>query len=484
MVYSKMSLIDSQIKDNFTCDENCHMNTQHDQTLTPCTHAYNHITQHVNNLDDPIQQHTAYTNEVDASLFITDTTTPCDYNINTNMLNLNISQENKSHTIPSRGIHSKSKHTYRNVFSNANTQYHDFDNGDALIFTDKYTTLLQQELQNPYWCLHNPITTKSYQISSEIDIETMPHAMYFSGDKVTITKINQVPYQVIDYDDKGMFQAKLMDNISVEIFIDNGATPSILLLNMYNKHPILQKYPKTESYTHIHTGRGMIECHFWIEIPLKLENQMMQIKTLECESECPYDIVLGRTSLAQLSAWQDYAPRQLFIQQISIPLIVTNNIRVLPGCTGVISLVLKLNKTSIIPCHTIVGKGIAYVKPFDSTLPLRPVEIEFENNRCCLEVCNTSDCTVEFQCGQEITYFDARSKGLVQINNSKHFPIDQYLHDRVTPATLSPKPIAYDIPIDPSEMPHISTHTVMTTKDTNVPTQDNKYPWLDPDDKQ
>ena len=23
----------------------------------------------------------------------------------------------------------------------------------------------------------------------------------------------------------------------------------------------------------------------------------------------------------------------------------------------------------------------------------------------------------------------------------------------------------------------------MTTKDTNVPTQDNKYPWLDPDDK-
>ena len=45
-----------------------------------------------------------------------------------------------------------------------------------------------------------------------MDIETMPHAMYFSGNKETITKINQVPYQVIDYDDKGMFQAKLMDN--------------------------------------------------------------------------------------------------------------------------------------------------------------------------------------------------------------------------------------------------------------------------------
>ena len=129
------------------------------------------------------------------------------------------------------------------------------------------------------------------------------------------------------------------------------------------------------------------------------------------------------------------------------------------------------------------GKGIAYVRPLDSTLSLRPVEIEFENKRCCLEVCNTSDCTVEFQYSHEVAYFDARSKGLVQINNLKHFPIDQYLHDRVTPVTLSPKPIALDKPIDPTEMPHISTCMEMTTEDTNVPTQDDKYPWLDPDDK-
>ena len=150
----------------------------------------------------------------------------------------------------------------------------------------------------------------------------------------------------------------------------------------------------------------------------------------------------------------------------------------MPGKTGIISLVLKPSKTSFVPCHT-----IAYVRPFDLTLPLRPVEIEFENNRCSLEVYNTSDSTVEFQYSHQITYFDTRSKGPVQINNSKHFPIDQYLHDRVTPATLSPKPLAYDKPIDPTEMPHISTCTEMATEDTNVPTPDDKYPWLDPDDK-
>ena len=424
-----------------------------------------------------------YTHEVDASLFITDTATPCDYNITADTPNSYTIQESKAKTTQPMGIHSQSKHKYRNVFGNSNIQYHDFNNGDALTFKDKYMALLQQEIQNPYWCLHDPIATKSYQISLEMDIETMPHAMYFSGNKETIAKINQVPYQIIEYDDKGMFQAKLLDNTKVEIFIDNRATPSILPLSIYNKYPILQKYPKMEIHTPIHTGGGMIESHFWIEIPLKLDNQIIQIKTLVCDSECPHDIVLGHISLAQLSAWQDYASRQLFLQQISVPLIARNNIRVLPGHTGIVSLVLKLSKTSFVPHHMVIGKGIAYVKPLDPTLPLRPVEVEFENNRCCLEVCNTSDCTIEFQHGQEVAYFDARSRGLVQINNLKHFPIDQYLHDRVTPATLSPKPIAYDKPIDPAEMPHISTCTEMTIEDTNVPTQDDKYPWLDPDDK-
>ena len=83
------------------------------------------------------------------------------------------------------------------TFGDAHVQYHDFDNSDAFTYKDKYTALLQQELQNPYWCLHDPVTTKSYQILTEMDIETMPHVMYFSGNAETFTKINHVPYQTI-----------------------------------------------------------------------------------------------------------------------------------------------------------------------------------------------------------------------------------------------------------------------------------------------
>ena len=74
-----------------------------------------------------------------------------------------------------------------------------------------------------------------------MDIETMPHAMYFTGDTDTLTKINHLPYQTIVYNENGMFTT----NTPVEIFIDNGATPSILPLHTYNKFFILHTYPKT-----------------------------------------------------------------------------------------------------------------------------------------------------------------------------------------------------------------------------------------------
>ena len=229
---------------------------------------------------------------------------------------------------------------------------------------------MQQELQNPYWWLCDPVTTKSYQISTEMDIESMPHAMYFSGNAETVTKINHVPYQTVQYDDKGMFPAQLMDGTPIHVFIDNGAIPSILPVSTYKKHPVLQKYRKTKSTTPIHTGGGTIESHLWIELPLKLENQVIQIKVLVCDLECPYDILIGRTSLAHLSAWHNYAANKLYTQQIPIPIVAKNNVRILPGCTGIVSAALKTGKTTFTPRNTIMGKGVAYVRLFDSTLPL------------------------------------------------------------------------------------------------------------------
>ena len=68
----------------------------------------------------------------------------------------------------------------------------------------------------------------------------------------------------------------------------------------------------------------------------------------------------------------------------------------------------KTEQNIFIPCYTITEKDIAFVRLFNLTLPLRLAEIEFKNNRCCSEVCKTSDSTVEFQFGHKVAYFDAR----------------------------------------------------------------------------
>ena len=52
----------------------------------------------------------------------------------------------------------------------------------------------------------------------------------------------------------------------------------------------------------------------------------------------------------------------------------------------------------------------------------------------------------------------------------------------MTPATLSPTPLAYEKPIHPTEMPCIATCTELSVENTNKPTPDDKYPWLESDD--
>ena len=136
------------------------------------THTYDHISQQLDSLTDAEQHQTLYTNKADTSIFTTDTSSQCAFNITPSNLETESEKDMDDTPQNNTGIHFYSKHKYRDTFGDAQIQYHDFGNGDAFVYRDKYTALLQQELQNPYWCLHDPVTTKSYPISTNMDIET------------------------------------------------------------------------------------------------------------------------------------------------------------------------------------------------------------------------------------------------------------------------------------------------------------------------
>ena len=85
--------------------------------------------------------------------------------------------------------------------------------------------------------------------------------------------------------------------------------------------------------------------------------------------ECHCDILIGRTSLAHQSPWQDYAVNKLYIQQITIPIMAKNNVRILPGHTGIVSAALKTGETTFSPRNTIMAKVVAYVRPLIALYP-------------------------------------------------------------------------------------------------------------------
>ena len=86
-----------------------------------------------------------YTNIADASLLTTDTSTQCTFNIIPSNLETETVEDTNDIPPNNTGIHFYSKHIYRDTFGDAQIQYHDFDNGDAFVYKDKYTALLQQK---------------------------------------------------------------------------------------------------------------------------------------------------------------------------------------------------------------------------------------------------------------------------------------------------------------------------------------------------
>ena len=76
--------LNSQIKDDFQCGHDCYL--QHrdltiEDYINTCTHDYHHITQSIQDLSDSTQQNNLHSIEENASSFVDDTATPCDFNI-------------------------------------------------------------------------------------------------------------------------------------------------------------------------------------------------------------------------------------------------------------------------------------------------------------------------------------------------------------------------------------------------------------------
>ena len=105
--------LNSQIRDDFTCTKACYVHNDTNrilETRIQCTHTYDHISQQLNSLADTEQQHKVHTSEVDASLFTSDTSTQCAFNITPTNTEMEIDKPTEKTPQNNTEIHFHSKH--------------------------------------------------------------------------------------------------------------------------------------------------------------------------------------------------------------------------------------------------------------------------------------------------------------------------------------------------------------------------------------
>ena len=117
---SKSYYLDSQIKDDFQCNQDCysqHRDPTNDDHPNICTHDYHHVMQNIQALTDNTQQNNLHSMEERASSFTDDTDTHCDYSILAHTSDTENVKETHTDFMPKYPtIHSQRKYVYRDTF--------------------------------------------------------------------------------------------------------------------------------------------------------------------------------------------------------------------------------------------------------------------------------------------------------------------------------------------------------------------------------
>ena len=90
------------------------------------------------------------------------------------------------------------------------------------------------------------------------------------------------------------------------------------------------------------------------------DDQLLAIQNDLCERLKARDEARERAiskKLHKLEQKHEFANAQLYIQQISIQIVAKNNVRILPGCTGIVSAALKTSRSTLTPRNTIMEKA-------------------------------------------------------------------------------------------------------------------------------
>ena len=171
--------------------------------------------------------------------------------------------------------------------------------------------------------------------------QIMVQAVYLGNYSQLCADIKGEGYSMIDYNPDGSLERIYDNTYKIPMFVDNGTTVNLMPTAFYEQATFLHHLPKHDATGEIiRTGNGTINAPFWTDIQINVQECLLQLKTLVCDTQARTGILLSHMAIEQLQTWQDYGTNTMYIKQTAIPLYTTQKHEILPGRKVIIKAIL------------------------------------------------------------------------------------------------------------------------------------------------
>ena len=276
----------------------------------------------------------------------------------------------------------------------------------------------------------------------------------------------------IPIDGRGVTEAFLMDNTTMKLFFDSGASRSYLSKKFYDTNKSLHQLPKfVTSCTGIKIGNGsIIPTLFVIPIQFMTHGHIFGIYTIVGEIDDGMDLVFGFKNMTETRSRLNIRTGEYDFIGRSIPVYPQNDLDVSVG------------KQVLIKIHAPFGEklsGRIMTKLFGSE-KVFTMKLKIENNQGCVQFINKGQEKIKLRKDKAIGILDLRSVGYFKVNYQKMttmaesrqtFKMYHYQQVRKEPKEY----------IEYFRMSKISSKRDNSRSDNDMTRNTDTYPWLDED---
>ena len=279
--------------------------------------------------------------------------------------------------------------------------YSRFESAQDLII-DEQSDLWEERFEEVSCTLYS-----SHTFDDANDVSTTYLGYYKSkGEERTFPVDNYIPI-----DGRGVTEAFLMDNTSMKLFFDSGASKSYLSKKFYDANKSLHKLPKfVTPCTGIKIGNGsIIPTLFVIPIQFMTNGYIFEIYTIVAEIDDGMDLVFGFNNMTETEGMLNTRTGEYDFIGRSIPVYPQNDLDVPVGKQVLIKIKAPFGKKL---------SGRIMTKLFGSE-KVFTMKLRIENNQGCLQFINKGKDIAKLRKDKAIGVLDLISVGYFKGNYQK-----------------------------------------------------------------